>query len=91
MSDFSAKNYATVRFGKAIILLTILCAILAGYWVWNIMAGRAVDRSNLLLITLDTCRKDHSRQDRGRHDLDRSARPRPADGGRHGHALYRHT
>lgn len=59
MSDFSAKNNETARFGKAIIFLTVLFAIFAGYWIWNIMAGSAVDRSNLLLITLDTCRKDH--------------------------------
>jgi arylsulfatase A-like enzyme len=59
MSGFSAKNYVTARFGKAIIFLTILCAIFSGYWIWNVMAGRAVERSNLLLITLDTCRKDH--------------------------------
>ncbi len=59
MSDYSAKNYETARFGKAIIFLTILCAMFAGYWVWNIVAGRVIDRPNLLLITLDTCRKDH--------------------------------
>jgi len=59
MSGFSANNNESTRFGKTIILFTVFCALFAGYWIWNIMAGRVVDRSNLLLITLDTCRKDH--------------------------------
>ncbi len=59
MSDFSSENHRSPFLGRAIIFLTTLCAIFTGYWIFNIAGDRGIERSNLLLITLDTCRKDH--------------------------------
>ncbi len=59
MPDFPTENSVPTVSGKGIVLFTVLCALFAGYWIWNIVAGRSVDRPNLLFITLDTCRKDH--------------------------------
>ncbi len=59
MPDISSKNNAASFIGKATIILTLLFALISGYWIWHITTGRNIDRPNLLLITLDTCRKDH--------------------------------